>query len=140
MNLNEIKASLESHNREVEFKPLGDPTGMFIELRHESAPEVQKFMSQYQAKIRDLTLKRKTNASVHLMKEHEEGLHMVQVVGWRWEDGVDEENGRPEFSKKELRSLLRDGRVGFHLKKFIDEEVGSFEDFLSKSEGSSGPG
>ena len=134
MNLNDIKASLETQTREVEFKPVGEPTGMFFELRHESAEEVQKFMRTYTAKIRDLTMKRKTTASANLMKEHEDGLRMAHVVGWKWDKGADEEDGRPEFTTKELRKLLQDKVVGFHLRKFIDEEVGSLEDFLQKSE------
>lgn len=136
MNLNDIKDSLQTQTREVEFKPVGSPTGMFFELRHESAPEVQKFMSKYQAKIRDLTMKRKTTASTNLMKEHEDGLRIVHVVGWRWENDVDEEDGRPEFSKRELRTLLQDDVAGFHVRKFIDEEVGSLDDFLERSEDS----
>lgn len=136
MNINDIKASLETETREIEFKPVGEPTGMFFELRHESAEEVQKFMRTYTAKIRDLTMKRKTTASTNLMKEHEDGLRVAHVVGWSWSEGVDEENGRPEFTTKELRTLMQDKVVGFHLRKFIDEEVGSLEDFLSRSEGS----
>ena len=134
MNLFEIEASLETETREIEFKPVGEPTGMFIEMRHESAEEVQKFMRSYSAKIRDLTMKRKTTASANLMKEHEDGLRVAHVVGWTWAEGNDEDDGRPEFTKKELRKLLQHKVVGFHLRRFIDEEVGSLEDFLSKSE------
>lgn len=136
MNLNEIEASLKTETRELEFKPAGTPTGMFFELRHESAPEVQKFMSKYRAKLRDLTMKRKNTASTNLMKEHEDGLRIVQVAGWTWTENVDEENGRPAFSKKELRALLQNKTVGFHLRNFIDEEVGSLDDFLTTSEDS----
>ncbi len=136
MNLNDIKASLQTQTREVEFKPTGEPTGMVFELRHESAPEVQKFMSTYRAKIRDLAMKRKTTASTNLMKEHEDGLRIVQVAGWTWEGGDDPENGRPTFSKKELRLLLQDEIAGFHVRQFIDEEVGILDDFLEKSEDS----
>jgi hypothetical protein len=71
------------------------------------------------------------------MKEHEDGLRVAHVVNWRWEDGPDEDDGRPEFTAKELRKLLQHKVVGFHLRKFIDEEVGSLEDFLSKSESNS---
>lgn len=137
MNLNEIAASLATEDREIEFKPVGEPTGMFFTLRPESSEEVQKFMRTYTAKIRELTMKRKTTASANLMKEHEDGLRVAHVVGWTWAEGVDEENGRPAFTAKELRTLLQHKVVGFHLRTFIDEEVGSLEDFLSKSEGSS---
>lgn len=136
MNLNEIEASLQTSTREVEFRPLGDPTGMYFELRHESAPEVQKFMASYQAKIREATLKRKTSASTQLMKEHEDGLRVAHVVTWRWEEGDDAEAGRPPFSPRELRKLLAHPTVGFHLRRFIDDEVGSLDDFLEKSENS----
>jgi len=134
MNLNEIKKAVQTDSREVEFKPAGTPTGMFFELRHESAKEVQEVMRKFQAKVRDLTLKRKTTAYQNLVAEHEDVLRMAHVVGWRWEQGADDDNGRPEFSKKELRTMLNDSILGYHVKKFIDEEVGSLDDFLSKSD------
>ena len=134
MNLNDIKDSLDTGTREIEFKPVGEPTGMFFELRYESEPEVQEFMKRYNAKLRDLSLKRKTNAITNLVRDHEDGLRIVHVAGWRWADGVDEEAGRPEFSRKELRALLDDEKAGFHVRRFIDEEVGSLDDFLSKSQ------
>jgi hypothetical protein len=58
------------------------------------------------------------------------------VAGWRWEQGEDEEGGRPPYSRQELKSLLNDERLGFFVKAFIDEEVGSLDDFLERSENS----
>jgi len=118
----------------VEFKPAGKPTGWFFELRHESAPEVQEVMRKFQAKVRDVTLKRKTSQYQSLVAAHEDTLRIAHVAGWRWEKGVDEEAGRPAFSARELKSLLNDDRISYHLKAFIDEEVGSLDDFLSKSD------
>lgn len=136
MNLNEIKNAVQTVNREVEFKPTGTPTGWYFELRHESAPEVQEVMRRFQAKIRDVTLKRKTSQYQSLVAAHEDQLRMAHVAGWRWEKGDDEKKGRPAFSRPELKALLADEMLGWHLKNFIDEEVGSFEDFLSRSENS----
>ena len=134
MNLNEIKAAVQTVNREVEFKPVGKPTGWFYELRHESAPEVQEVMRRFQAKVRDLTLKRKTTAYQNLVTQHEDSLRIAHVAGWRWDKGEDEKKGRPPFSKRELKTLLNDERLGYHLKAFIDEEIGSLDDFLERSE------
>ena len=137
MNINEIRSTVQTDTREVEFKPVGSPTGWLFELRHESAGEVQEVMRKFQAKVRDLTLKRKTTAYQNLVAEHEDDLRIAHVAGWSWENGIDEENGRPAYTRKELKILLNDKRLGYHLKKFIDEEVGSLDDFLSKSEDSS---
>ena len=134
MNLNEIRKSVETTTREVEFKPVGEPTGWFFELRHESSPEVQELVRRFQAKVRDLTFKRKTQQQQALIEKHEDDLRVAHVAGWRWVEGEDPENGRPPFSKQELRALLDDRRVSYHLKEFIDQEVGSLEDFLSKPE------
>jgi hypothetical protein len=134
MNLNDIKDAVQTVNREVEFKPVGEPTGWYFELRHESAIEVQRVMRAFQSKVRDLTLKRKTAAYKDLVVQHEDSLRIAHVANWRWEKGEDDEAGRPAFSKKELRSLLNDERLGYHLKSFIDEEVGSLDDFLERSE------
>jgi len=135
MNLNEIKTQVKTIDREVEFKPVGESTGWFFTLRHESATEVQDVMRRFQAKVRDLTLKRKTTAYQNLMAQHEDHLHVAHVASWRWEQG-DNEKGRPKFTKQELRTVLNDPDLGWHVKKFLDEEVGSLEDFLSRSENS----
>jgi hypothetical protein len=137
MNLNDIKDTVQTEAREVEFTPVGKPTGWFFDLRHESAAEVQEVMRKFQAKVRDLTLKRKTTAYQSLVAVHEDQLRIAHVAGWRWEQGVDEDGGRPTFTRKELKTLLNDERLGYHLKKFIDEEVGSLDDFLTRSEDSS---
>jgi len=136
MNLNEIKNAVQTVNREVEFKPAGTSTGWFFELRHESAQEVQEVMRRFQAKIRDLTLKRKTSQYQALVTAHEDTLRIAHVAGWKWENGVDEEAGRPAFTKRELKTLLNDETLSYHLKSFIDEEIGSLDDFLSRSENS----
>jgi len=136
MNLNEIKTAVQTVNREVEFKPVGTSTGWYFELRHESAPEVQEVMRRFQAKIRDLTLKRKTSQYQSLVAQHEDTLRIAHVSGWKWEQGIDEEAGRPAFSNKELKSLLNDDRISYHIKAFIDEEIGSLDDFLSRSDNS----
>lgn len=136
MNLNEIKAAVQTVSREVEFKPAGTATGWFFELRHESAPEVQDVMRRFQAKVRDLTLKRKTSQYQAAVSQHEDALRIAHVAGWRWSKGEDEEAGRPAFSAKELKTLLNDEQLGYHLKSFIDEEVGSLDDFLERSQSS----
>lgn len=137
MNLNDIKSAVQTINREVEFRPVGKSTGWYFELRHESAPEVQEVMRRFQAKVRDVTLKRKTSQYQTLVAQHEDALRIAHVAGWRWEQGEDDKKGRPTFSKQELKSLLNDELLGYHLKSFIDEEVGSLDDFLSKSESNS---
>jgi len=134
MNLNDIKNTVQTSTREVEFKPVGKPTGWRFELRHESSEEVQEVMRRFQTKVRDLTLKRKTTAYQNLVTAHEDELRMAHVAGWSWKGGDDAEAGRPPYSRKELRTLLNDELLSYHLKQFIDEEVGSLDDFLSRSE------
>lgn len=136
MNLNELRDAVQTVDREVEFRPTGKPTGMFFGLRHESSPQVQEVMRQFQAKVRDLTLKRKTTAYKNLVTQHEDRLRMAHVSTWRWEQGDSEDEGRPPYSGQELKSLLNDERLGFFVKSFIDEEVGSLDDFLERSESS----
>lgn len=134
MNLNEIEKAVATTDREVEFTtPQGDKTGWFWKLRHESAREVQGFMREYRGKVQEMALKRKTSAQKKLMAEHEDGLRIVHVAGWRWKDGDDAENGRPAFSKPELRELLANPRINYHVRQFIDDEVGSLDDFLERS-------
>lgn len=135
MNLNTIKDALKTSDREVEFKVSGKATGWIWKLRHESSPEVQAVMKQFQAKVRELALKRKNSAYQNLVADNEDKLRVAHVAGWTWTQGVDEANGRPAFTKQELKNLL-DGPIAYHVKNFIDEEVGSLEDFLSKSENS----
>lgn len=136
MNLNDIKNAVQTVDREVEFKPVGRSTGWYFTLRHESAPEVQDVMRRFQAKVRELTLKRKTSAYQDLVARHEDSLRIAHVATWRWDKGDDAENGRPPFSTKELKAVLNDEQLGYHVKQFIDEEVGSLDDFLSRSESS----
>lgn len=135
MDLNEIIALGETQNREVEFVIAGHHTGLFLELRHESDPEVQKVMSRFQAQIRNLTVKRKGSQQYDdLMERYQDDLRIAHVAGWRWEKG--ESKNRPPFSKKELKELLDKPKFGFFLKEFIDDHVGETEDFLPKSDGS----
>jgi len=136
MNLNDLKNSAPLFTREVEFLHRGERTGMFFELRHKSDKAVMKFQERYNAKIRDLTLRRKHNAISNYVKDQEDELRIAHVVGWRFQDGVDAENGRPEFSKGALRELIQNENVQFYLREFIDEEVANQEDFLEKSESS----
>jgi hypothetical protein len=137
MNLNDIKAASKTQPREVEYIFAGKKTGWFLTLLFDSSTEVQEFMSKYNSKVRELSLKRKTNAIKNLAGEHAGKLHMVQVAGWRWKDGDDDKNGRPKFTKAELRKALNHEDLGWHLGQFIDEEVGSLDDFLTKSGGGS---
>lgn len=132
MNINELKTALQTNDREVEFRPAGTATGWFFSLRHESAPEVQETMKRFHSKVRELTLKRKNNAYKDLVAQHEDHLRIAHVSSWRWEKGDSEDKGRPKFSRQQLKSLLNDEHLGYHLKQFIDEEVGSIDDFLSK--------
>jgi hypothetical protein len=137
MNLNEIMQDFETANREVELtNPKGEPTGWFFELRHESSKKVQRFMTGYRSKLQDVTIKRKTQQQKQLMADHEDGLRAVQVANWRWAEGDDIENGRPPFSKRELLAVLKHEQWGYHIREFIDREVGSLEDFLTRSEDS----
>jgi hypothetical protein len=137
MNLNDIKAASKTQPREVEYIFAGKKTGWFLTLLFDSSSEVQEFMSKYNSKVRELSLKRKTNAISNLAAQHADKLHMVQVAGWRWKDGDDDKNGRPKFTKAELRKALNHEDLGWHLGQFIDEEVGSLDDFLTKSGGGS---
>jgi len=136
MNLNEIESAFAVDTREVELMdPRGQPTGWVFILRHESATEVQEFLKDYRAKLQDLAIKRKTSAQKTLMAQHEDRLRIAHVAGWRWEQGEDAEAGRPPFSVRELKRLLAmNTGFGWHLRQFIDNEVGSLEDFLERSE------
>ena len=137
MNINDIMKDFETDTREVELvNPQGKPTGWFFILRHESAKEVEAFMRGYRTKLQDLTLKRKTTAQKQLMAAHEDDLRVAHVAGWHFKEGENDEEGRPAFSKKELRSVLAHPKWGWHIRDFIDREVGSLEDFLERSEAS----
>lgn len=109
------------------------PTGWIFILRHESDEEVQKFLRDYRSKLQDATLKRKTSQQKQLMSQHEDDLRIAHVIGWKWKDGEDAENGRPPFTRGELKRLLSKEKFGYHLRNFIDNEVGSLEDFLERS-------
>jgi hypothetical protein len=135
MNINEIMKDFEAENREVELvNPQGKPTGWFFELRHESSEVVETFMREYRSKLQDAAMKRKTTAQKQLMRQHEDGLRIAHVAGWRFEEGFDPEDGRPPFSNRELKTVLTHEKWGWHIRDFIDREVGSLEDFLAKSQ------
>lgn len=135
--INEIMQEFETTTREAELmNPAGKPTGWWFELRHESSEEVESFLKDYRSKLQELTLKRKTTAQKQLMASHEDGLRIAHVAGWRFEKGENAEEGRPPFSKKELRAVLNHPKWGWHIRTFIDNEVGSLEDFLEKSDDS----
>lgn len=133
MNLKTIKEAVKTTTREVEFKAAGKATGWIWKLRHESSTEVQEVMRQFQTKVRDLALKRKNAQYQTIAAEHEVRLHVAHVVGWRWTQGDDVTQNRPPFSKKELKDMLEDEQFGWHIKNFLDEEVGSLEYFLERS-------
>lgn len=134
MNLNEIAKSLETVDREVEFRnPNGEGTGWFFTLRHESSPEVQSVLKTYKSKVRDASSKNKSRRVNELIAENEISMLVAHVAGWRWAEGEDPENGRPPFSKRELREVLEQPHLGYHVRKFIEDEVGSVTDFLEKS-------
>lgn len=137
IGLTDIASLVTTTDREVEFKPAGKSTGWFFRLRHESAPEVQDVIKNYNAKVRDLLMRRKNTQTRELAAEHENRLRIAHVINWRWKNGDDPENGRPPFSKKELKDVLENEKLGYHVKQFIDDEVGVLEDFLEKSESSS---
>lgn len=137
MKLTDINATLEAVNREVEFMPQGKPTTWFFELRHESSPEVREFNRVFQAKVRNLAFKNKTQQRDALIAQQANGLRIAHVAGWRYEEGDDDEGGRPKFSKRELKNVLEGGSgewLAFHVGEFIDNEVGTLEDFLEKPE------
>ncbi len=137
MNIDSIMKDFETENRNVElFNPQGEATGWVFILRHESAKEVEQFMRSYRTKLQDLTLKRKTSAQKQLMAAHEDGLRIAHVAGWSFKEGENNEEGRPAFSKHELKNVLNHEKWGWHIRDFIDREVGSLEDFLERSEGS----
>ncbi len=133
MNLNEYEKAVATVDREVEIiTPAGEHTGWFFNLRHESAREVQDFMRVYRGKVQELALKRKTSAQKKLMAEHEDGLRIAHVAGWRWEKGDNAKDGRPKFSKNELREVFANDKINWHIRQFIDDEVGSLDDFLER--------
>ena len=134
MNLDSIKKTVQTKPIKVEFKPVGEPTGWFFILRHESCTEVQDVVNRFTAKVRNLALKRKTTQYEAAVAENEDSLRIAHVAGWEWKEGTDPAKGRPPFSNKELKDLLNNKDLGYHLKSFIDEEVGSLKDFLTKSE------
>lgn len=139
MDLNEIIESVETSDKEVEFKPAGKSTGWVWTLRHESAPEVQAVLKTFNAKIRQAMMRRKNTMAEKQSEEHADNLRIAHVVTWRWEATKDgsERNFQPEFSKKELRKLLDHEKFGYFVRQFIDDETGTLEDFLERSESGS---
>ncbi len=133
MNIKDYEKAVATVEREVELMtPTGKPTGWFWTLRHDSAKEVQEFMRVYRGKVQELALKRKASAQKKLLADHEDRLRIVQTAGWRWKEGDDDTKGRPKFSKKELREVLDNEKINYHIRQFIDDEVGSLEDFLER--------
>lgn len=135
MNLNEMKADAQSHlTRDAEFIYNGKETGLVLQLRHASAPEVQEAERKFNAKVQDAAFRQKKEARRRATQEWQDyGKPMSHVAGWTWKQGPDPEKGRPEFSRKELRETLATP-LGYHLRNFILEEVGEYDDFLGESE------
>lgn len=132
MTLNDIEELCRTENREVEFVFAGHHTGWILELRPESSDEVQECVRRFNARVRKSMIKRNTSEFDALSEKHADDLRIAHVAGWRYEKGEGE--GRPPFSKKELRSILNRKPFGWHLGQFIDREVGTIEDFLEESE------
>jgi len=127
--------SIKTNVREVEFTPNGVKTGFYLTLRYESAPEVQEAMKRYRAKVREATMKNKKQQVAAITDRFEDDLRAAHVAGWRWTEGKATFNGeQPDYTPKKLAEMLNDeSELAFFLKQFIDQEVGSADDFLEKS-------
>ena len=126
---------IKTNTREVEFTPNGQSTGFFLTLRYESSPEVQDAMKRYRAKVREATMKNKKQQIASITDRFEDDLRSAHVAGWRWTEGGATFNGeQPHYSPKVLHAMLSDqSELSYFLKQFIDQEVGSADDFLEKS-------
>ena len=140
MNLNELKQiTEEERTRKVEFVFRDQPTGLILELVHESSERYQKAERAYRNKLSDAAMKRKSGQRDRVNNDWIDfGSLIAKVVGWEWKQGTNPDEGRPAFSAKELRETLQSG-IGYHLRNFILEETERLDDFFGESETISAP-
>lgn len=140
MNLNQMKQITEQERtRKVEFVFQEQPTGLILELVHESSDRYQKAERAYRNKLSDAAMKRKSTQRERVNNEWLDfGSVIAKVVGWEWKDGVNPDEGRPAFSTRELRDTLNSG-LGYHLRNFILEESERLDDFFEESAKNSAP-
>lgn len=131
MDLSSIKAS--TAEKEL-FIPGVGATGFYIELRYESAPEVQAVTKKFENKLMQEAQKGKRADKQSIMEWYKKERMVAHIAGWRWADGSSYNGEQTEFSPAAARKFidLKDD-FGYFLRDFINDEVGEAEDFLGAS-------
>lgn len=129
-------SSLVVLNREVELEIPGiGETGFFISIRHDSAPEVQKFQASYRAKSADEARKGKKGKSNELLEYFLVENTIAHIGGWRWTNPEFNIGGdQPQFSKEKAAEIIRSGSaLAYYIKQLVARETDDEESFLAKS-------
>lgn len=119
---------------ELSIPGIGD-TGMVLQLRYESSPEVQAVHK----KMRDMSLveaqKGKRGDKKKVLDWFEKARAVAHIAGWSWKEGAMQyDGGHPEFSEATAKEMLFKGdEFAFFLRDFIEEQIGDASDFLGKS-------
>lgn len=131
MDLSNIKAN--TVEKEL-FIPGVGGTGFYLELRFESAPEVQAITKKFENKLMQEAQKGKRADKQSIMEWYKKERMVAHIAGWRWSDGSNYNGEQPDFSPETARKFI-DSKddFGYFLRDFINEQVGDAEDFLEDS-------
>jgi len=131
VDLSKIVAS----NNEVELSIPGfGGIGFFVTLRHDSSPEVQKFVKQYQNKVMEDSRKGGKNKTANA-EWYKLEKPLAHIASWRWANDQFNFNGeQPQYSREKAIEMLKgEGAFSFYLRQLVDESVADDESFLAKS-------
>lgn len=130
-------SKLQSNSYETEFFiPGHGKTGLHLTLVDDTDEDVIKLDKQYQRRIRDAYVKNKKTQANKLSEEHQEKRLRAHVQGWRWEGDAQFEGEKLEFNEANLNRVLAHRVIGYHLKRFIEDEIGEAENFIETLESS----
>ena len=103
---------------EINHPGTGEPIGLRVTMRPESAPEVEAVRRKW---LNEKLQRRSGRMTAERLEELQVALITAAVTGWEWEGELTFEGDKPEFSAANLRKVLK--KLGW-VKAQLDEELG----------------
>lgn len=103
---------------EINHPGTGEPIGLRVTMRPESAPEVEAVRRKW---LNEKLQRRSGRMTAERLEELQIALITAAVTGWEWGGELTFEGEKPEFSDANLRKVLK--KLGW-VKSQLDEELG----------------
>jgi hypothetical protein len=116
----------EARTIEIKHPVTGEPIGLRVTLRPDSADEVQAV----KRKLVNERLRRDLKPSAERIEENGYLLLDASISGWEWDGDLTFEGSKPELSPKNLRKVLK--RLTW-MRDQIDTELGNDAAFFENS-------